>query len=96
LRGYPAAVGFHENRLWFGGTLAQPDTVWASKSGLYYNFDIGECRRSNDAIELVMSIGEVATIRHFVSNRDIHIFTAVLSFTFRHSRMNRLRQQMLE
>ena len=35
LRGYPAAVGFHENRLWFGGTLSQPDTVWASKSGLY-------------------------------------------------------------
>jgi hypothetical protein len=24
LRGYPAAVTFHQNRLWFGGTLAQP------------------------------------------------------------------------
>jgi len=74
LRGFPAAVGFHENRLWFGGTTSQPDTVWASKSGLYYNFDIGTAR-DNDSIELVMSIGEVATIRHFVSNRDIHIFT---------------------
>ena len=27
-----------------------------------------------------MSIGEVATIRHFVSNRDIHIFTAGSEF----------------
>ena len=79
LRGYPAAVGFHENRLWFGGTLSQPDTVWASKSGLYYNFDIGEAA-DNDSLELVMSIGEVATIRHFVSNRDIHIFTAGSEF----------------
>jgi len=79
LRGYPAAVGFHENRLWFGGTLAQPDTVWASKSGLYYNFDIGEAA-DDDSLELVMSIGEVATIRHFVSNRDIHIFTAGSEF----------------
>jgi hypothetical protein len=79
LRGYPAAVGFHENRLWFGGTLGQPDTVWASKSGLYYNFDIGNAE-DNDSIELVMSIGEVATIRHFVSNRDIHIFTAGSEF----------------
>lgn len=79
LRGFPAAVGFHENRLWFGGTLAQPDTVWASKSGLYYNFDIGNAE-DNDSIELVMSIGEVATIRHFVSNRDIHIFTAGSEF----------------
>ncbi len=79
LRGYPAAVGFHENRLWFGGTLAQPDTVWASKSGLYYNFDIGDAA-DDDSLELVMSIGEVATIRHFVSNRDIHIFTAGSEF----------------
>ena len=79
LRGYPAAVGFHENRLWFGGTLSQPDTVWASKSGLYYNFDIGTAA-DDDSIELIMSIGEVATIRHFVSNRDIHIFTAGSEF----------------
>lgn len=79
LRGFPAAVGFHENRLWFGGTLSQPDTVWASKSGLYYNFDIGDAE-DNDSIELVMSIGEVSTIRHFVSNRDIHIFTAGSEF----------------
>ena len=79
LRGYPAAVGFHENRLWFGGTLSQPDTVWASKTDLYYNFDIGTAA-DNDSIELVMSIGEVATIRHFVSNRDIHIFTAGSEF----------------
>ena len=79
LRGYPAAVGFHENRLWFGGTLSQPDTVWASKSGLYYNFDIGDAA-DDDSLELIMSIGEVATIRHFVSNRDIHIFTAGSEF----------------
>lgn len=79
LRGYPAAVGFHENRLWFGGTISQPDTVWASKSGLYYNFDIGTAL-DDESIELVMSIGEVSTIRHFVSNRDIHIFTAGSEF----------------
>ena len=79
LRGYPAAVGFHENRLWFGGTLSQPDTVWASKSGLYYNFDIGDAA-DDDSLELVMSIGEVASIHHFVSNRDIHIFTAGSEF----------------
>tara|TARA_R100001460_G_scaffold458_2_gene2142 strand:- start:8309 stop:10588 length:2280 start_codon:yes stop_codon:yes gene_type:complete len=79
LRGYPAAVGFHENRLWFGGTPSQPDTIWASKSGLYYNFDIGEAL-DDESIELILSIGEVATIRHFVSNRDIHIFTAGSEF----------------
>ena len=79
LRGYPAAVGLHEGRLWFGGSTSQPDTVWASKSGLFYNFDLGDAL-ADDSIELVMSIGEVATIRHFVSNRDIHIFTAGSEF----------------
>lgn len=74
LRGFPHAVGFHENRLWFGGTTFQPDTVWASKTALYYNFDLGT-GLANESIELNMSIGEVSTIRHFVSNRDIHIFT---------------------
>ena len=79
LRGYPAAVGFHENRLWFGGTVAEPDSIWASKSGLYYNFDLGTAA-DDDSIQLIASIGEIASIRHFVSNRDIHIFTAGSEF----------------
>ena len=29
-RGYPAAVGLHEARLWFGGSKHQPQTLWAS------------------------------------------------------------------
>ena len=38
-RGYPAAVTFHENRLWFGGTIGQPDGIWASRSNEYFNFN---------------------------------------------------------
>ena len=75
LRGFPAAVTFHENRLWFGGTIAQPDGIWASKSGEYFNFDIGDAE-DNDALDLTASIGEINTIRHLVSNRDLQIFTS--------------------
>ena len=74
LRGYPAAVTFHQNRLWFGGTLAQPDGIWGSKSGLYFNFDIGDAE-DNDALDLTANVGEIFSIRHLVSNRDLHIFT---------------------
>ena len=74
-RGYPAAVTFHENRLWFGGTLGQPDGVWASKSSQYYNFDVGTANDS-DAIALTSSIGEINAVRHMVSNRDLQIFTS--------------------
>lgn len=75
LRGYPGAVTFHENRLWLAGTLAQPDGIWASKSASYFNFDIGNAE-DDDSIDLTASIGEINTIRHIVSNRDLQIFTS--------------------
>jgi len=74
VRGYPAAVTFHQNRLWFGGTLAQPDGIWGSKSGQYFNFDIGD-GEDNDALDLTANVGEIFTVRHLVSNRDLQVFT---------------------
>lgn len=79
VRGYPACVSFHENRLWFGGTESQPDTVWSSKSNDFFNFDVGTAA-DDDAIELVASIGEINTIRHIVSNRDLQVFTSTSEF----------------
>ena len=75
LRGFPSAVTFHENRLWFGGTIAQPDGIWASQIGEYFNFDVGDAE-DNDALDLTASIGEINKIRHIVSNRDLQIFTS--------------------
>jgi hypothetical protein len=75
LRGYPAAVTFHENRLVFAGTIAQPDSVWMSRSASYYNFDVGAATDA-DSIHMTASIGEVNQIRHLVSNRDLQVFTA--------------------
>ena len=75
LRGYPSAVTFHENRLVFAGTLAQPDSIWFSKTASYFNFDVGEAK-DNEAIHLTAAIGEVQQIRHLVSNRDLLVFAA--------------------
>ena len=38
VRGFPAAVGLHEGRLWFGGSAYQPQTLWASVSSDFENF----------------------------------------------------------
>ena len=73
--GYPAAVTFHQNRLWFAGTLGQPDGIWASKSGQYFNFDIGDAE-DNDALDITANVGEIQQIRHLVSNRDLQVFTS--------------------
>jgi len=75
VRGYPAAVAFHENRLCFGGTLAEPDTIWMSKIGSFFNYDVGEAE-DTDSINLVAATGDVNQIRYMVSNRDLQIFTA--------------------
>ena len=74
-RGYPAAVVFHENRLCFGGTLAEPDAIWMSKIGEFFNFDVGEAA-DNDSINLVAATGNVNQIRYMISNRDLQVFTA--------------------
>lgn len=74
VRGYPAAVTFHENRLCFGGTLAEPDTIWMSKIGRFFNFDVGD-GNDDDSINIVAATGDVNEIRYLKSNRDLQIFT---------------------
>lgn len=79
LRGFPSAVAFHQNRLWYGGTIGQPDGLWASKTATYFNFDVGDAE-DDDAIDITTSIGEVNTIRHIISNKDLHVFTSTDEF----------------
>ena len=74
LRGYPAAVTFHENRLCFGGTIAEPDTIFMSQLGEFFNYDVGE-GEDTEAIILVAATGDVNEIRYMRSNRDLQIFT---------------------
>jgi hypothetical protein len=74
LRGYPSAVTFHENRLCFGGTLAEPDTIWMSSLGEFFDYNVGE-GEDTDAINLVAATGDVNEIRYMRSNRDLQIFT---------------------
>ena len=75
VRGYPAAVVFHENRLCFGGTLSEPDTIWMSKIGSFFNFDVGEAA-DDDSINLIAATGDSHEIRYMVSNRDLQVFTS--------------------
>lgn len=75
VRGYPAAVVFHENRLCFGGTIALPDAIWMSKIGSFFNFDAGNAA-DDDSIALVTATGTVNEIRYMISNRDLQIFGA--------------------
>ena len=74
VRGYPAAATFHENRLVFGGTIAQPDTLWFSTIGKFFNFDVGT-GLDDESFDLTASTGDVNTVRYLISNRDLQVFT---------------------
>ena len=73
-RGYPQAVSFHDNRLWFGGIRDNPSAIIASEIGGYFNFDVGT-GLANEAINVVIASDTVNEIRHFVSSRNLQIFT---------------------
>ena len=75
VRGYPAAIEFHENRLCFAGTIQEPDAIWMSRVGEFFNFDVGNAEDA-DSINLVAATGDVNEIRYLVSNRDLQVFTA--------------------
>tara|TARA_R110000787_G_scaffold17974_3_gene55510 strand:- start:7658 stop:9670 length:2013 start_codon:yes stop_codon:yes gene_type:complete len=74
-RGYPSAITFHEDRLWFAGTTNQPDAIWASTTSEYFNYDVGSAGDS-DSIQITINVGEFNAIRHLVANRDLQVFTS--------------------
>jgi len=78
-RGYPAAVSIHENRLCFAGTPAQPDALWMSKIGGFFNFDVGD-GNDDESIQIAGASGAIYQIKHLVSNGDLQVFTADAEF----------------
>jgi len=71
--GYPRAVCFHEQRLWFGGTELQPNTIWASATGDFENFRRGAF--DSDALSFTLAAQEGSAIQSMVSHDSLIIFT---------------------
>lgn len=72
---YPQAVEFHEGRLWLGGSPSFPGTLWASRSGVYVDFDAALPSAKDDPLLFAISnSGSVQTItsrKELVVNFDI-------------------------
>ena len=74
VRGYPQAVSFHDNRLWFGGVKSYPSSIIASEISGYRNFDVGT-GLDNESINVAITSDKVNEVRHLVSSRNLQIFT---------------------
>ena len=74
VRGYPQAVCFHDNRLWFGGLKSRPSGLLASHVSEYFDFDVHDSGAS-DSLDLDLSGDQVNEIRHLVSSKELQLFT---------------------
>jgi hypothetical protein len=62
-RGWPAANVFYQNRLFFGNTVKEPQTLWGSKTGDYINFSISFPVVDDDAVSAPLVSEQVNAIR---------------------------------
>lgn len=60
-RGYPKTLCFYEDRLCFGGSISNPQTIWTSKSSDYTNFATGVL--DDDAIVVTINDADVSQIQ---------------------------------
>ena len=78
--GYPSAVAFFEQRLFFAGTTDQPQTIFASRSGDFENF--APSALDDGAITVTIATDQVNSIRWLSPGQKMAIGTAGGEFTF--------------
>ena len=68
--GFPSAVHFHERRLWFGRTNAEPQKLWGSKTFIYENFAL-DTEEGDDGLNLALASNESNEIRWLSSSKAL-------------------------
>lgn len=80
-RGWPCAVGFNEDRLCFGGNVSEPQNVWMSVTGDYYNFERHLVLQDDDAVTVALVSRKVSPIRAFVPLSSLVVLTGSAEWT---------------
>jgi len=73
-RGYPRSVAMHEQRLCFGGTASQPNTIWCSQIDNFENFKTGVT--ASDAVQFTLAASEGNRINWMYSQSQLLIGTS--------------------
>ncbi len=75
----PGTVTFYEQRLFWGGTNDNPQTVWGSKTNDYENMDQGSAAAS-DSVEYTLVANQVSAIQWMVASKSLLIGTVTGEF----------------
>ena len=78
-QGYPRALAFYEERLFFAGTTGQPQTIFGSVSADFENHTPGT--NDDDAINVTIASDKVNVIKHMMQGRFLQIMTTSAEFT---------------
>jgi len=70
VRGYPARVTFHQQRLVFARTEYQPQNVWGSQNFIYDNFAVND-GNDDDALDLELASNESNDIKWLASSKSL-------------------------
>lgn len=68
---YPGAVGYYQQRLCFGGSDKNPQTVWMSKTGNFNNFGYATPVKDDDSITFTIASRQVHRFRHILPLRQL-------------------------
>jgi hypothetical protein len=80
-QGYPALVTYYQDRLVFANTPGQPQTEWASKTGLYHDFGTSSPLTADDAITQTLNARQINAIVDLIPLDQLLAMTASSSWS---------------
>lgn len=78
--GYPRAVAFYENRLWWAGTNKDPQTFWGSRTGDYENMEMVE-DEADSSLLFTLATDKINAIEWMVGQDSLILGTRGGEFT---------------
>lgn len=73
---YPSSVAYYQQRKIFANTGGEPQTVFASQTGVYNSMRSSSPARDGDAITFTINSKQVNQIRHLIELDSLVIFTS--------------------
>jgi hypothetical protein len=78
-QGFPRAVAFYEERLYFAGTPGRPQTIFGSVTADFENMTPGTL--DDSAINITIASDQVNVIKHMIPGRFLQVLTSSSEFT---------------
>lgn len=78
-QGFPRAVAFYEERLYFAGTEGRPQTIFGSVTADFENMTSGT--EDDRAINVTIASDQVNVIKHMIQGRFLQLLTTSAEFT---------------